>query len=1422
MSTAEKEPSIVALTDTNYPSWSVDMTFALKGKGWWHLVHEEPTPEPDAATAAQTRKDLDAAACLIYSSVSRELRDHLQEFVDDDPAKPHLMWAKLRNLFANKQPGFRRRALYDLMLVKKAQDESLLAFAARATSLSRRFDMLLKPGMSLAELKTELLVAALIEGLPDEYAPLKDALQTKTGLTKDDIMVHFQQRMAVDSSEVVKVESAFAARPGFSHTTPYPARVDGVHVASKWCVIHRNDTHTTDECRVVKACAAAYQAKPQGRDDQAQTKPGGDNASQVMHLVLGPGQHDADHRWLSDTGASAHLIRDRNMIWNMREASGTVVAASGDRLAIKGVGDVHFQPTLDGRTLPLVVISDVFWVPGLQEDLFAAFTTSRTRGLDVDIRGSRFTFHKAGEVYFTASATGNDLVARLDGDIVPAPSNEQAHSAAVAMSVQPDLKTLHERFCHLSYDGLRKLLAANLIEGITCPPASSAAPHVCTSCLAGKHARDAFPSSRTRAQDLLGIIHTDIHEMPTRDRRGFKYFISFIDDVSRYATVCLLKTKSGREVLAAFKVFQARVETETGRKIKILRSDGGGEYNNTAFADHRQAAGILWQHSTPYTPQQNGVAERFNRTLEERVIAMLDGSPLDARYWGDAVQTYMVVHNMCPTAALPRTTPFERFFGHKPNAAALRTFGATAYVQVPRVKRKHLDSHSQKCIFIGYPKGVKGWRFLNTVTGSIFESRDAVFDESSTMSKLAGSDLAPPPRQSILVLGSSPAEVPLPDASRSVAGAKSPSASSDEHTSEVSSTSHSDSDSSLEPEVSGSGGEASETEEFYLSDGSPYSSDDGSGSDSGPFDLDEVSADSLNIQDELAQLVKVYPELAGVTAVANLVGVAPTRDGQADHPVLATSVKLPRNVEEALAGPQSSQWREAMGREIQSCVLAGTWQIVELPRGKKAVKCRWVFTVKENADGTIERFKARIVAKGFTQRPGIDFNETFAPVARFSSIRAILHLAACQDWELDQLDITTAFLNGDLDEEIFMEQPPGFEEGGPGSVCRLQKSLYGLRQSPRQWNIKLHEALQQMGFTRLKSDNSVYLLREGSDIVIMAVYVDDQMLASNSRRLLDKVKRDLASRFTLRDLGALSVFLGVHITRDRGDRKISLSQSKYVDEILDKFSMAGCSTQPTPLSTSIELPIGPTSEAERQEMRDTPYLSAVGSLGYLSCCTRPDIAHAVGLLGRFAADPRPEHWTAVKRVMRYLKGTRDLALTLGKGSAPHGVNDNTITVYSDADFAADKSGRRSTSGSCITIGSGLVSWHSKKQPVVALSTAEAEFMAAVVAGTEAVWLRMFLGELGFEQSGSTRFMIDNQGAIELVKHPVHQSRAKHIDIKYFWLREKVEERIFTPTYLQTDEMLADPMTKALPKEKHELFLRRAGLEAPRSSGSVEQ
>jgi len=285
MSTAEKEPSIVALTDTNYPSWSVDMTFALKGKGWWHLVHEEPKPEPDAAKAAQTRKDLDAAACLIYSSVSRELRDHLQEFVDDDPAKPHLMWAKLRNLFANKQPGFRRRALYDLMLVKKAQDESLLAFAARATSLSRRFDMLLKPGMSLAELKTELLVAALIEGLPDEYAPLKDALQTKTGLTKDDIMVHFQQRMAVDSSEVVKVESAFAARPGFSHTTPHPARVDGVHVASKWCVIHRNDTHTTDECRVVKACAAAYQAKPQGRDDQAQTKPGGDNASQAHRRI---------------------------------------------------------------------------------------------------------------------------------------------------------------------------------------------------------------------------------------------------------------------------------------------------------------------------------------------------------------------------------------------------------------------------------------------------------------------------------------------------------------------------------------------------------------------------------------------------------------------------------------------------------------------------------------------------------------------------------------------------------------------------------------------------------------------------------------------------------------------------------------------------------------------------------------------------------------------------------------------------------------------------------------------------------------------------------------------------------------------------------------------------------------------------------
>uniref|UniRef100_A0A2N9GUX4 Retrovirus-related Pol polyprotein from transposon TNT 1-94 n=1 Tax=Fagus sylvatica TaxID=28930 RepID=A0A2N9GUX4_FAGSY len=465
--------------------------------------------------------------------------------------------------------------------------------------------------------------------------------------------------------------------------------------------------------------------------------------------------------------------------------------------------------------------------------------------------------------------------------------------------------------------------------------------------------------------------------------------------------------------------------------------------------------------------------------------------------------------------------------------------------------------------------------------------------------------------------------------------------------------------------------------------------------------------------------------------------------------------------------------------------------LVELPNGVKAIGCKWVFKTKKDSLGNIERYKARLVAKGFTQKEGINYTETFSPVSKKDSLRIILALVAHFDLELQQMDVKTAFLNGDLEEEVYMKQPEGFPSSdGEHLVCKLKKSIYGLKQASRQWYLKFHNVISSFGFVENIMDQCIYQKVSGSKICFLVLYVDDILLATNDKGLLHEVKQFLSKNFDMKDMGEASYVIGIKIHRDRFQGILGLSQETYINKVLKRFRMNDCSPSVAPIVKGDRFNLNqcPKNDLEREQMKNIPYASAVGSLMYAQVCTRPDIAFAVGMLGRYQSDPGLDHWRAAKKVMRYLQGTKDYMLMYRQ-------TDNLEVIgYSDSDFAGCIDSRKSTSGYIFLMASGAVSWRSAKQTLIATSTMEAEFVSCFEATSHGVWLKSFISGLRIMDSISRplRIYCDNSAAVFMAKNNKSGSRSKHIDIKYLAIRERIKEKKVVIEHVSTELMIANP------------------------------
>jgi len=523
-------------------------------------------------------------------------------------------------------------------------------------------------------------------------------------------------------------------------------------------------------------------------------------------------------------------------------------------------------------------------------------------------------------------------------------------------------------------------------------------------------------------------------------------------------------------------------------------------------------------------------------------------------------------------------------------------------------------------------------------------------------------------------------------------------------------------------------------------------------------------------------------------------------DGTVRYGLLAANGE-PNNLEEAL---QDENWKNAMDAEFLALQRNKTWHLIPPKEGRNIIDCKWVYRIKRKADGSIDRHKARLVTKGFKQRYGIDYEDMFSPVVKASTIRLVLSIAVSNGWSLRQLDVQNVFLHGILEEEVYMRQPPGYQDKlHPNYLCKLDKALYGLKQAPRAWYHRLSMKLQALGFKPSKGDTSLFFYRKGGLIMYILIYVDDIIVASSSPEGTKVLLQALRSDFALKDLGELHYFLGIEVSKVRDG--IVLSQAKYANDVLKRTGMQQCKPASTPMSASEKLSVYEGTPLSVED--STRYRSIVGALQYLTL-TRPDISFAVNKVCQYLHAPTTVHWTAVKRILRYLKNTTRLGIRIARSPS------SLVSGFSDVDWAGDVDDRRSTGGFAIFFGSNLVSWSARKQVTVSRSSTEAEYKAMANATAEIIWIQSLLQELGVQSPPVARLWCDNIGATYLSTNPVFHARTKHIEIDYHFVRERVAQKLLDIKLISTGDQAADGFTKLVPVFKLQEQKRNLNLHVP--------
>jgi transposase InsO family protein len=1051
-------------------------------------------------------------------------------------------------------------------------------------------------------------------------------------------------------------------------------------------------------------------------------------------------------RWWVDNGATQHVTHCADYFTDFEEfkISHKVKAAGGELLQAVGKGTIPVR-SHDGK---IMTLNDVWYVPQISKNLFSVLAAHDRNTESTFVSETRVCrFEVKNKVVFRGY---REMCGSLyEADFKPVRSSCQSE---LGINERADslLQLYHERWGHQDKRHVRDLLSRELDIHVKLNK------ELCEPCVFGKLHRSKFGSRKatTRPGEL---VSADVIGPFDNSYRKYKYVVIFKDDYSKFKYGFFLRKKS--EVPVALKKVILHAEA-LGHRVQDFLSDNGGEFDSEKVRRILTDHGINQRLTAPYCPNQNGGSERENRTIIEMARTLKYANPaveFPRELWAELVSSAIYILNRTGKSSVAEKTPFDLWMQRKPRIKHLRVIGCLCYVEVPRKKRRRMDKKAKKGYLIGYD-GEERYRVYLREQNKVITSRDVQFHERLTECrvsvKLPLKDLDTEDRESI---PDSSVKRNLTKSGKDFNEAGEKDNATENESFEETTQQDSKEDSRFDPSLNSKEGSSTEESRWksFLRN---------------PLQLKKPA----HLQD-YATCIEVF-----------------------------SVFETPQTYKEAIESDQSAEWRKAMESEIASLKANDTWEIVDLPKGAKAIPCRWVYRVKETQTGEIERYKARLVIKGFNQRYGIDYKETFSPVAKLATIRSILSVAANEGLHLGQFDVTTAFLYGELEECIFMQQPPGYETGNAGKVCKLKRSLYGLKQAPRCWNKRFITYIRRLGMKISEADPCLFIRESNREKLLLAVYVDDGLMAASNELTLKDCLRELQLQFKITSKPA-TYFLGIDIKRE-GD-SIKISQALQTRKILERFNMAGCRPVSTPMLRSSESgKVDRIEEAEEADDVSFPYRQAVGAIMYLMLGSRPDLAYSIGVLSRTLENPSKENVVALKRVLRYLAGSIESGIIYTRTGS-----EGILEGYSDSDYGGCCHTGRSTSGVVVKYAGGAISWYSQRQASVATSTTEAEVIAASEAAKEMIWLKRLFLEITTLDKSPPYIYVDNSAAVRLSQNPEFHRRTKHISLRHFYIRERVIEKELQVQQISTERQVADIMTKPLLRQRHEYLCKLLGM-----------
>ncbi|GJV98077.1 putative RNA-directed DNA polymerase [Tanacetum coccineum] len=991
--------------------------------------------------------------------------------------------------------------------------------------------------------------------------------------------------------------------------------------------------------------------------------------------------------WHSDTGANSHVTHDLEAMDNSEAYYGDDALHVGNG---KGLPILHIGSSKVYSPQKTFSLKNILQVPEISHNLLSVQKFCH----DNDVF---FEFHTS---YFGVKDESTHTT------LLIGPSKHGLYTITL-----PQLKSINK----VSFSAVRasptiwhrrlghphQRLLHSMLSNFSLPVTNKSLSSFCNSCPLGKSSKLPLFESGFRSNNILDLVYCDVWgPAPLLSFEGHRYFMLCVDHHSRYMWIYHLAQKS--DVYSTFKSFVQMVERQFTTKLKNVQTDWGGEFRN--LASFFSSLGIIHRRSCPHTSEQNGFVERRNRHVVETGLTLLAQACVPQRFWHYAFDTAVYLINRMPSRTSTNKSPFEHIFKRSPDYSFLRVFGCLCFPHLRPYNRHKMDFRSTPCVFLGYSPSHHGYRCLDISTERLYIARHVRFNEAQFPFDIPKTTSPPPSKTSPYYSSESPYVIPTTD-HPSPSSPRSP-------ISSPSSVSHLSPTSQTSPESSN--GQPSPVSTTSIPTPPPPTPP--------PPPPPITRQRPANLRQNPKQRVPYNPSANHAT-------------------VLPTTITEPTSFTVANNSPE---WRQAMKEEYDALMKNGTWSLVPRASNTNVVDGKWVYRLKRDKNGAITRYKARFVAKGFRQQPGIDFHETFSPVVKSTTIRAVLSLAVTNDWPLRQLDIQNAFLHGNLKEQVYMKQPPGFiDPQRPNHVCLLHKSLYGLKQAPRAWFERLSKALFDLGFKGSKTDPSLFIYSRGDTLLYILVYVDDIIVTGNNKGTIDNIICQLGSAFALKDLGPLNYFLGIEIVPHVSG--ILLSQKKYILELLQSAGLSNCNLVSSPMVTSSSLSLDDSTAFSNP----VKYRQVVGSLQYVTL-SRRDIAFAVNKVCSLQYVTTENHWSAVKRILRYLHGTVEHGMLIRRSSGStlqaftdvlwKGNIDTSLEAFSDVDWAGDSDDRRSTGGFAMYLGSSLISWTARKQRTVSRSSTEAEYKAFADTVAELTWLQALLHELGIRSLPTPRFL----------------------------------------------------------------------------------